>query len=91
MATLVDVSREYTYRVAARMDNGIDQIKEVSMAKNFACHTSDRVTYDAVQILGGYGYMRGNVVERLARDNRILSIGGGTTEIMKEVIAKLIC
>ena len=91
MATLVDVSREYTYRVAARMDNAIDQIKEVSMAKNFACHTSDRVTYDAVQILGGYGYMRGNLVERLSRYNRILSIGGGTTEIMKEVIAKLIC
>jgi len=91
MATLVDVSREYTYRVAARMDNGLDQVKEVSMAKNFACNTSDRVTYDAVQILGGYGYMRGNVVERLYRDNRILSIGGGTTEIMKEVIAKLIC
>ena len=91
MATLVDVSREYTYRVAARMDNGLDQVKEVSMAKNFACNASDRVTYDAVQILGGYGYMRGNVVERLYRDNRILSIGGGTTEIMKEVIAKIIC
>lgn len=91
MATLVEVSREYTYRVAARMDAGLDQVKEVSMAKNFGCSTSDRVTYDAVQILGGYGYMRGNVVERLYRDNRILSIGGGTTEIMKEVIAKLIC
>lgn len=89
MATLVEVSREYTYRVAARIDAGIDQIKEVSMAKNFACAISDRVTYDAVQIFGGYGYMRGYLVERLARDNRILSIGGGTTEIMKEIISKL--
>ena len=89
MATLVEVSREFTYRVAARIDAGIDQIKEVSMAKNFACSISDRITYDAVQIFGGYGYMRGYLVERLARDNRILSIGGGTTEIMKEIISKL--
>ncbi|MBI9085872.1 MAG: acyl-CoA dehydrogenase family protein [Desulfobacterales bacterium] len=89
MATLVEVSREYTYRVAACIDAGIDQIKEVSMAKNFACSVSDRATYDAVQIFGGYGYMRGYLVERLARDNRILSIGGGTTEIMKEIISKL--
>ena len=89
MATLVDVAREYTWRVAARIDAGIDQIKAVSMAKNFACSVSDRVTHDAVQVFGGYGYMRGYLVERLYRDNRILSIGGGTTEIMKEIISKL--
>ena len=59
------------------------------MAKNFACSVSDKATYDAVQIFGGYGYMRGYLVERLYRDNRILSIGGGTTEIMKEIISKL--
>ncbi len=90
MATLVDVSREYTYRVAAKMNAGVDQIREVSMAKNFACSVSDRVTYDAVQLFGGYGYMREYLVERLYRDNRVLSIGGGTTEIMKEIISKLI-
>ncbi len=90
MATLVEVSREFTYRVAAKIDSGRDQIKEISMAKNFACQVSDKVTYDAVQIFGGYGYMRGYLVERLFRDNRILSIGGGTTEIMKEIISKLI-
>ncbi|NOY70747.1 MAG: acyl-CoA dehydrogenase [Deltaproteobacteria bacterium] len=89
MATLVEVSTEFTYRVAAKIGAGEDQIKEVSMAKNFACMASDRVTYDAVQIFGGYGYMRGYLVERLARDNRILSIGGGATEIMKEIISKL--
>jgi len=60
----------------------------VSMAKNFATNVSDRVTYDAVQIFGGSGFMRGTVVERLYRDNRILAIGGGTYEIMNEVIAK---
>ena len=89
MATLVEASREFTYRVAAKINAGIDQVKEVSMAKNFACGVSDRVTYDAVQLFGGYGYMRGYLVERLYRDNRILSIGGGTTEIMKEIISKL--
>ena len=89
MATLVEVSQEFTYRVAAKIDAGINQVKEISMAKNFACQVSDRVTYDAVQIFGGYGYVRESVVERLYRDNRILSIGGGTTEIMKEIISKL--
>jgi acyl-CoA dehydrogenase len=90
MATLVEVSREYTYRVAAKIGAGVNQIKAISMAKNFACSTSDKVTYDAVQIFGGYGFMRGYPVERLYRDNRVLSIGGGTTEIMKEIISKYI-
>lgn len=90
MATLVEVSREFTYRVAAKIGAGLNQVKEISMAKNFACSTSDKVTYDAVQIFGGYGFMRGYLVERLYRDNRVLSIGGGTTEIMKEIISKLI-
>jgi len=89
MATLVEISREFTYKVASKINAGIDQVKEVSMAKNFACSVSDRVTYDAVQLFGGYGLMRGFLVERLYRDNRILSIGGGTTEIMKEIISKL--
>lgn len=90
MATQIEVSREFTYRVAAKMEAGEDQVKEISMAKNFACQVSDFVTYEAVQIFGGYGYMREYVVERLYRDNRILSIGGGTTEIMKEIISKRI-
>jgi len=90
MATLVEASTEFTYRVAAKIDAGVDQIKEVSMAKNFATQVSDKVTTDAVQIFGGYGYMRGYLVERLYRDNRILSIGGGTTEIMKEIISRFL-
>ncbi|MBW2139430.1 MAG: acyl-CoA dehydrogenase family protein, partial [Deltaproteobacteria bacterium] len=88
MATLVEASREFTYRVAAKMNAGLNQVTEISMAKNFACLVSDKVTYDAVQIHGGAGYMREYLVERLYRDNRILSIGGGTHEIMKEIIAK---
>lgn len=88
MATQLEASKTFTYRLAALMDQGKDVIKEISMAKNFATLTSDRITYDAVQIFGGMGYMRESVVERLSRDNRILSIGGGTYEIMNEVIAK---
>ena len=90
MATLVEASREFVYRVAAKIDAGKNQVKEISMAKNFACMVSDKVTYDAVQIHGGFGYMREYLVERLYRDNRILSIGGGTQEIMKEIISKYI-
>lgn len=90
MATLVEASREFVYRVAAKIDAGENQVKEISMAKNFACMASDKVTYDAVQMHGGFGYMREYLVERLYRDNRILSIGGGTQEIMKEIISKYI-
>jgi acyl-CoA dehydrogenase len=90
MATLVEVSTEYTYRVAARIQAGDNCIKEISMAKNFATEICDKVCHEAVQIHGGYGYMREYLVERLYRDSRILSIGGGTTEIMKEIISKII-
>jgi len=89
MATQVEVAREFNYRVAARMEAGRDAVKEVSMAKNFACQVCDKVVYDAVQLHGGYGYARECLVERLYRDSRILSIGGGTTEIMKEIIGKV--
>lgn len=88
MATRIEISQQYNYRVAAMMKAGVPAIKEVSMAKNFATTVSDFVTYEAVQIFGGMGFMRESVVERLYRDNRILSIGGGTYEIMNEVIAK---
>lgn len=88
MATLLEASREFTYRVGAMVNAGEYKVKEVSMAKNFACQVSDKLTFDATQIFGGYGFIRGNVVERLFRDNRIMSIGGGTTEIMNEIISK---
>ena len=88
MATQVDVAREYAYRCAARMQAGESAIAEVSMAKNFATSVSTMVTDEAVQIFGGMGFMRESLVERLYRDNRILSIGGGTHEIMNEIIAK---
>ena len=76
MATKIAAAREFNYRLAARMEAGENVVTEVSMAKNFACEVCDKVVYDAVQIHGGY------------RDARILSIGGGTTEIMKEILSK---
>jgi acyl-CoA dehydrogenase len=88
MATLVEASKEFVYRVGSKIQAREKQIKEISMAKNFACMVSDKVTYDAVQIHGGFGYMREYLVERLFRDNRVLSIGGGTQEIMKEIISE---
>lgn len=88
MATQLEASREFTYRTAAKIAAGEAVVKEISMAKNFATKVSDFCTYEAVQIFGGMGYMQETLVERLYRDNRILSIGGGTYEIMNEVIAK---
>jgi acyl-CoA dehydrogenase len=88
MATLTEASSEFVYRVAARINAGVNQVKEISMAKNFACTVSDEVTSEAIEIQGQIGILAGTLVERLFRDNRILSIGGGTQEIMKEVIWK---
>jgi acyl-CoA dehydrogenase len=90
MATLVEVSREFTYRVASKIGSGENMVKQISMAKIFSSEICDKVCHSAVQIHGGYGYMREYPVERLFRDSRILSIGGGTTEIMKEIISKMI-
>jgi acyl-CoA dehydrogenase len=88
MATRVLAARTLVYQVAARMAEGQEVMAEVSMAKNLAAETAVAVTYEAVQIHGGMGYMRETLVERLSRDARLLPIGGGTQEIMKEIIAK---
>ncbi len=89
MATLVTAAQAMTYSVADRVRKGQYIVKEVSMAKNFTCDVAQKVCYDAVQIFGGMGYMRESLVERLSRDVRLLPIGGGTTEIMNEIIAKM--
>jgi acyl-CoA dehydrogenase len=88
MATLIEAARDYTYNCLRLFVAGHDCIKEVSIAKLFACDAAVQVTDEAVQIHGGYGYMREYDVERALRDARLGPIGGGTREIMKEIIGK---
>ena len=90
MAREVDVARTYTRAVVDDWLAGEDVLVRVAMAKNTAVLACDRVVDAAVQLHGGMGYMRESEVERHYRDSRILGIGGGTTEIMTEVIAKLL-
>lgn len=90
MATAVASAKALTYAVAARMKAGENVFAEVAMAKNHASTVANAVCYDAVQIFGGMGYMRESPVERLARDARLLPIGGGTYEIMNELIARAV-
>lgn len=90
MAREIDVARTYTRAVIDDWLAGDDVIARVAMAKNTAVAACDRVVDAAVQLHGGMGYMRECEVERHYRDSRILGIGGGTNEIMTEVIAKLV-
>ena len=74
--------------MAARLARGEGGLAEVALAKNLSARAAFDVAHEAVQIFGGMGYIRETRVERLARDARLLSIGGGTQEIMKEIVAK---
>jgi acyl-CoA dehydrogenase len=88
MARETDVAREYVRSVARRLASGEDAAVQVAMAKNAAAAACRFVVNEAVQIHGGLGFMREGEVERHFRDARILSIGGGTHEIMNEIIAR---
>jgi acyl-CoA dehydrogenase len=88
MATRIAAARALSYDVCARLLAGEPATGLAAMAKNTATDMLSFVTDQAVQIHGGYGYMRESVVERLYRDARLYPIGGGTREIMNEIICK---
>jgi hypothetical protein len=90
MASKVDMCREYNYSITKRLDQGSYVVKEASMSKLLSTKMADEVIYDALQMLGGYGYMEEYPMARLLRDSRLGPIGGGTSEILKEIIAKMI-
>lgn len=88
MATRIEATRQFTYSTAYRFSRGEVPAKEISMAKLQAARLAYWVADRALQIFGGSGYMEESLIERIWRDVRLYRIGGGTDEIMKEIIAK---
>jgi len=88
MATQIAPVRALLHDLAARCDAGEWPIPQICMLKNAATACFERCADDAVQIFGGAGYMLGTRVERLYRETKVLSIGGGASEIMKELAAR---
>ncbi|WP_333825018.1 acyl-CoA dehydrogenase family protein [Pinisolibacter sp.] len=87
-ATRVEAARQLVYMTAWRHGQGIDTTREVSMVKAFCGELVNEVMYACLQCHGGSGFMTGMAIERMARDARVQSIGGGATEVMLEEVAK---
>ncbi|GAA4348155.1 acyl-CoA dehydrogenase family protein [Kangiella taiwanensis] len=90
MATQVDAARNMVLNAAQLRDAGKPCLKEACMAKLFASEAAEKVCSDAIQVLGGYGYLKDYPVERIYRDVRIAQIYEGTSEVQKMVIARAI-
>ena len=90
LSARVTATRQFVYATAARDAAGEDVVKEVSMIKALCGELVNEVMYDCVQFHGGAGYLYGSTIERMARDARVQSIGGGATEVMLEEVAKRI-
>ena len=90
MATRVEVNKQFNYYVASRLNKGDYVVKEATMSKLNSTKMADEVIYDCLQMLGGYGYMEEYPLARMLRDSRLGPIGGGTSQILKEVIAKMV-
>ena len=88
--TEMEICKEFNYSVARRLDQGEYVVKEATMSKLQCTKMSDEVMYDCLQFLGGYGYMEEYPLARLLRDSRLGPIGGGTSEILREIIAKMV-
>ena len=90
MATTIEAARWLVYRAAWLRDQGQPFTLIAAQAKLFATEVAEKVCFDAIQIHGGYGYSREYPVERIYRDNRLMSIGEGTSEIQRMVIARAV-
>lgn len=88
MALDIEKAKNMTYRALYLYQKGENAVKETTMAKVYACEMVNRVTDEGVQIHGGAGYMMEYPIQRYWRDARIQSIGGGTTQIMNEILVK---
>lgn len=90
LASEVEMCKEFNYSVAKRLNEGQYIVKEATMSKLVSTKIADKVIYECLQFLGGYGYMEDYPMARLLRDSRLGPIGGGTSEILREIIAKII-
>ena len=90
MAMEIEAAKLLTLQACALKDAGKDYIKEASMAKLFASETAVKVAREAVQIHGGYGYVREYEVERMYRDAKITEIYEGTSEVQRIIIGRKI-
>ena len=88
MATKIEASKLLVFHAAWLKDQGESINKEAAMAKLFASETAMEVTREAIQIYGGYGYVKEYDVERYFRDAKILEIGEGTSEIQRIIISR---
>lgn len=89
-ATEVEHCKVFNYAAVARLDKGEYVVKEATMAKLKSTKVADEAIYSCLQMLGGYGYMEEYPLARLFRDSRLGPIGGGTSEILKEILGKMI-
>jgi 3-sulfinopropanoyl-CoA desulfinase len=87
MALQVEAARQLVYRAAANAGHGLPDMVEAAMAKTLASETAVRVTNDALQIFGASGYSRDLPLERMVRDARMFTIGGGTVQMMRNLVA----
>ena len=90
MASEVEMCKEFNYTIIYRLDKVQYVVKEATMSKLVSTKMADEVIYQCLQLLGGYGYMEEYPMARLLRDSRLGPIGGGTSEILREIIAKMI-
>ena len=89
LSSEVMANRIFVYSLYKRFEKGEYLIKEAAMAKLVATQSSDKVCYECMRIFGGYGYMESYPMARLLRDSQLGTIGGGTSEILCEIIAKM--